>query len=233
MHSFNIPAEAIPFINLYSLKNDNDDFSMIRLCKTAIEKNFASITVDIKQTENVWKWLEASNVKLISSINMIENTMSPTLLFKNIKSSFESGADMVEIAMPLEFSNINEENIPNIMLEYLNVIEEAKNNRMVKVCMEMGYIPYISQVKLLLNLMQKYNTDIIKTSSSFYKDSFSTLNNLNLILDNINKINTKIDFLFDVNNCNQFVINDAYRLIQKSRFSLENSLIISYPIEFL
>lgn len=233
MQSFNIPEEIIPFINLYSLKNDTDDFSMIRLCKTAIEKNFLSITVDYSQVENVWKWIERSKVKLVSSINMIENTMSPTVLFKSIKSAFENGADMVEVAMPLEFSNINEENIPSIMIEYLNVIEEANNNRGVKVCMETGYIQYISQIKLLLKLIQKYNINVIKTASSFYKNSFSSLNHLNLILDNIKSINTKIDFLFDVNNSNNFIISDAFRLLQKSKISLENPLIISYPIEFL
>ncbi|MBD5398194.1 hypothetical protein HDR60_01650 [bacterium] len=233
MQSFIIPNEIIPFINLYSLKNDKDDFSMIRLCKTAIEKNFSSITVDMEQLENVWKWVETSNIKLCGSVNMIQNTMSPTVLFKSIKSVFENGADMAEVIMPLEFSNINEEQIPTIMLEYLNVIEEAKNNRVAKVCMETGYITYLSQIKLIIGLMQKYNIDIIKTASSFYKNAFSNLNHLNSILDNVNNINTKIDFLFDVKNSNKFIIDNAFRLLKKSRISLENPLIISYPIEFL
>lgn len=233
MQSFDIAEEIIPCINLYSLRKDTDDFSMIRLCKNAIEHNFQSITIDMAQIENVWPWCESSNVKLIGSINMIHNTMSPTILFKNIKSVFDNGADMVEVVMPLEFSNMNEDNVPAIMDEYLSVISEAKNFKEAKVCIETGYSRYLSQIKLCLNLIQKHNIDIIKTSSSFYLDKFSDISHLNLILDNIDKRNTKIDFLFDVKTSEKSIISDTYRLAKKSQIPADKSLIISYPIEFL
>ena len=233
MQFIDIAEEIIPCINLYSLRKDTDDFSMIRLCKTAIEHNFQSITIDMDKVENVWPWCESSNVKLIGSINMIHNTMSPTILFKNIKSVFDNGADMVEVVMPLEFSNMNEDNIPSIMNEYLSVIVEAKNFREAKVSIETGYCQYLSQIKLCIDLIQKHHIDIIKTSSSFYLNKFSDIAQLNLILDNIDKRNTKIDFLFDVKTCDKSIVSDAYRLAKKSKISANESLIISYPIEFL
>lgn len=232
MQSFIIPQEVIPLINLYSLKKDNDDFSLIRLCKTAIEKNFASITVDMNFVGNVWKWIEHSNVKLVASINMITNMLSPTELFQNIKSVFENGADMVEIVMPLLFSNIDEEKPSDIIKEYLDIITEAKSFKQAKITFETGFIPYVSQIKYLTQLIQKHNIDIIKTASSFYEKA-STINHFNLILNNIKNINTKIDFLFDVKSCNKFIISDAYRLVEKSPISERKPLIVSYPIECL
>ena len=232
MQNFIIPEENLKNINLYSIKKDNDDFSLIRLCKTAIEKGFGSITVDMNYISNAWKWIERSDVKLVAYINMIEKELSPIELFKSIKYVFENGADMVEVIMPLEFSNIDEENVSKLMIEYLDIITEAKSFKEAKVCIETGFSPYLSQIRFLTKLLQKFNIDFIKTASSFYNKA-SNINHLNLILNNIKNINTKIDFLFDVKRCNKFIINNAFRLVEKSQFIKENPLIISYPIEYL
>ncbi len=231
MLSFNVDKNVSHHINLYSNQNDNDDFSMIRLCKTAIEHKFNSISVDINQVENVWKWLEFSNVKLVGIINMLYKPLNTNDLFRVIKKTFESGADIVEVIMPLQFCDIDTENIPYIFKEYLNVISEAKAFNPIKITIETAYIPYISQINNLIDLISQYNIDYIKTSSSFYTKS-SSINHLNLFLKKNMIKNYNIDFLFDYNSSYPLIINDAFRLAKNYNIPSIDNFIISCPIQF-
>ena len=70
MQDFFLRPEYFKYINLFSGVRDFDDFALIKLCKTAVDNQLGSISVPDKYVENVWKWLELSDVLLNAVINV-------------------------------------------------------------------------------------------------------------------------------------------------------------------
>lgn len=235
MQSFIISEKNLAFINLYSLKEDKDDLSLVNLCKTAIDKHFGFITVDGAVVENVWKWIEFKDIKLIGSVNMMHQMLTPVKLFQTIKHILNSGADGVEVIFPPYFFDIDMQKIPQEVCDYLTSISEAKSSKTVKITFESGYIGNIGCLKQIVTLLSQYNIDMVKTSSGFYTSS-STIQHLNAILNQASLQNIGVDFSFDISKSNKFVVDDAFRLAKmllKQRQNSNNIFLVSYPLELV
>lgn len=232
MLSIIIPDNLSSHINLYSSKNEADDFSMIKLCKLAIEHHFSSITIPFSQVDNVWKWLEFSNISLIGYINMFNNPLKPNDLFRIIKKNIENGADMTEVILPLYSFDLNLDKSNSILYQYLDVIHEAKVFSPIKIVLETGYIDSIAQINKLIDLFSSFQFDYIKTSSSFHS-KYSSLNHLFLFLKHNLYQNFNIDFLFNPNSNNPFIIQDAFRLAENLNIPSLDNLIFSIPFSII
>ena len=213
MQDFFLNSDIYKYINLYSLYRDDDEFLLLKLCKTAVDNNVKSISVLESQVENVWKWLELSDVKLNGIINNFNGLLSVEKTFQKIKNIFNSGADMVEVFLPPAFFDIDIENIPAYVDEYLLAIAEAKGIKNVKVSFESSFVKYSSDLKAIVYLLSKYQIDVIKTASGLYSSN-SMLNHLNAILEEAKSSNVQVDFLFDLLKNDKFIIDDSIRLAQ-------------------
>lgn len=220
MQELFLNPDNFKYINLYSSYPIIDEFVQLKLCKTVIDNNLGAITVPDSQVENVWKWLDLSNKQLNAVINNFDGKLSVGDVFRKIKSVFNCGANLVEVILPPFFFDIDIENIPSCVDEYLSAINEAKGIRNVKVSLESSFIKNSYDLKGIVYLLSKYKIDFVKTASGLYTSS-STLPHLNAILEEAKSANVKVDFLFDENLSDTFVIDDAVRLAQ-SIFGEEN-----------
>ena len=211
MQEIFLSSQLFSFINLYSSLKEFDDFSLIKLCKTAVDNQVGSISVEEKYVENVWKWLELSDVKLSAVINNFSDNLSVDLLFKKIKNVVSKGADIVEVFLSPLFFDIDFNNTPTSVDEYLLAMVEAKGVKKLKVSIESAFLKYPSKFKEVVSFLSKYDIDFIKTSSGLYS-SASTINHLNAILEEALSTDIGIDFLYDRNSTGKFIVDDAYRL---------------------
>lgn len=213
MQEIFLNPEFFKYINLYSSYPIIDEFMQLKLCKTVVDNNLGAVTVPDTQVENVWKWLDLSNKQLNAVINNFTGKLSVGEVFRKIKSVFNCGANAVEIILPPFFFDIDVENIPSLVDEYLSAISEAKGFKEVKVSLESSFIKNSYDLKGIVYLFSKYQIDFVKTASGLYSSS-STLPHLNAILEEAKSSNVKVDFLFDSNLSDSFVIDDAVRLAQ-------------------
>ena len=200
------------YVNLYANLKDFDDFALISLCKTAVDNQVESISVKDEYVENVWKWLELSDVSLNSIINNFDGSITLDEMFRRIKTSCNRGADAIEVFLPPFFFDVDIENIPAEMDEYLLAISEAKGVKKVKVSCESSFLKHPSNLKAIVYLLSKYKIDYLKTASGLYSEN-SSINHLNAILEEAKSSTALgIDFLFDNHLSNAFVIDDSIRL---------------------
>lgn len=232
MQDFFLKPEYFKYINLFSGVRDFDDFALIKLCKTAVDNQLGSISVSDKYVENVWKWLELSDVLLNAVINNFNGKISIDDIFKSIKSLFNRGADLVEVILPPLFFDVDIENIPQQLDEYLLAISEAKGVKKVKLSIESSFIKHSSALKGLVYLFSEYKIDYLKTASGLYSLN-SDINQLNAILEEAKSSDVGVDFMFDRTSQNKFIIDDAFRLanfilgsdsVDEKKFSVSCSL---------
>ena len=211
MQDYILNRENFGMLNLYSEGNEFDDFSLINLCKVAVDNGVKSISVPEENVNSVWEWLELSDVKLCAIVNNFSGNMTVEDIFRKIKSVVNNGADVVEIFMPPETFNVDIENITPKLDETLCAIAEAKGIRKAKISMESSFIKNCSMLKGAIYLLSKYKIDILKTASGrFIKNS--TLEQLNAILEEAKSSRISVDFMPNLDGENKFIIDDSYRL---------------------
>ena len=212
MQELFLKPDDFRYVNLYANLKEFDDFALIGLCKTAVDNQVGSISVKDDYVENVWKWLELSDVSINAIINNFDGNMSLDEVFKRIKISCNRGADVIEVFVPPFFFDVDVENIPSKMDECLLAISEAKGVKKVKISCESSFLRYPSSLKGIVYLLSKYKIDYLKTASGLYSAN-STINHLNAVLEEAKSINKfGVDFLFDNHSSNGFVIDDSIRL---------------------
>ena len=212
MQELFLKPEDFKHINLYANLKEFDDFALIGLCKTAVDNCVGSISVKDEFVENVWKWLELSDVKISSVVNNFDGKMSLDEMFRRVKSSCNKGADMIEVFMPPYFFDVDIENIPLKVDEYLNAISEAKGVKKIKISIESSFFRYPSLLKGIVYLFSQYGIDYVKTASGLYTAN-STINSLNAILEEAKSYDDMgVDFLFDNYLSDGFVIDNSLRL---------------------
>lgn len=198
-------------VNLYSRGKEFDDFSLINLCKIAVDNQVKSISVPAKNVDNVWEWLELSDVELCAVIDNFSGEQSEEDMFRRVKSVVNNGADIVEILLPPETFNVDVENIPPKLDDVLCAITEAKGIKKVKFSIESGFIRNCSMLKGVVYLLSKYKVDMVKTASGKWLEN-STIEQLNTILEEAKSSQVGVDFMVDLNKGNKFVMDDACRL---------------------
>ena len=211
MRDYILTQEFWNMVNLYSKGVEFDDFSLINLCKMAVDNQVQSISVPAENVDNVWEWLELSDVELCAVINNFSGEHSVEEIFRKIKTVVNKGADVVEVLLPPETFNVDVENIPPKLDENLCAITEAKGVKKVKVSMESGFIRNCSVLKGVVYLLSKYKIDMVKTASGRWMEN-STIEQLNTILEEAKSSRVGVDFMVDMDKGNKFVMDDACRL---------------------
>lgn len=212
MQELFLKPDDFKYVNLYANLKDFDDFALIGLCKTAVDNQVGSISVKDDYVENVWKWLELSDVSINAIINNFDGNMSLNDVFRKIKTACNKGADAIEVFVPPFFFDVDVENIPSKMDECLQAISEAKGVKKIKISCETSFLKYPSSLKGVVYLLSKYKIDYLKTASGLYSAN-SSITHLNAILEEEKSVNSLgVDFLFDNHLANAFVIDDSIRL---------------------
>ena len=156
MQELFLKPDDFKYVNLYANLKDFDDFALIGLCKTAVDNQVGSISVKDDYVENVWKWLELSDVSINAIINNFDGNMSLNDVFRKIKTACNKGADAIEVFVPPFFFDVDVENIPSKMDECLQAISEAKGVKKVKISCETSFLKYPSSLKGVVYLLSKY-----------------------------------------------------------------------------
>ena len=212
MQELFLKPEDFKCVNLYANLKEFDDFALISLCKTAVDNQVGSISVKDEYVENVWKWLELSDVSINSIVNNFDGEMSLNDLFLRIKNSCNMGANVVEVFLPPYFFDVDVENIPVKVDEYLCAISEAKGVKKIKISCESSFFKYPSLLKKIVYLLSRYDIDYLKTASGLYPKN-STISQLNAILEEVKGVEQLgVDFLFDNYLSDGFVIDNSIRL---------------------
>lgn len=215
MSGFYLDKSCFKYVNLCLDLNGFDDTSLISVCKAAVDSNLYSVTVPFDKVSNVWAWLEHSDVKIISVCNNFYGKYSLEQLYKNIKESFLLGADIVDVILPPVMFDLKNDSLLPLVDEYLKAIVGAKTSKskLIQVSIESSFISNISIIVKVVELFEKYGIDIIKTSSGLYLPS-SDLKYLYVILETIQGKNIGVNFLFDGNSKDKFILDDVARLYQ-------------------
>ncbi len=215
MSDYFLNKKYFKYLNLYCSSKAINDFEWIELCKTVVDNQVGYISVPFEKVENTWNWLELSDVNLCGVINNFDGKISVVELFNKIKKTFNSGADIVEIIFPPYFFDVDVENIPSVVDDYLSAIEQAKGNKKVKVTCETGFLKLPNSIKGIVYLFSLYHIDIMKTASGLYSVN-SSIADLNAALEEARsaEFNISTDFLFNPALSDKYVLDDACRLAE-------------------
>ena len=213
MQDFILNRDFWSSVNLFSETRKFDDFSLISLCKMAVDNRVFSVSVPAENVDSVWEWLELSDVKLCAVINNYMGKMSVEDMFRRIKAVVNNGADIVEVALPKETFDVDVENIPPQLDDMLCAISEAKGVKKIKVTMETAWMKNSSKLKGVIYLLSKYKVDIVKTASGNWEEN-SRLEHLNAILEEAKSSGLAVDFIPELymDKSNKFIFDDAGRL---------------------
>ncbi len=211
-------------INLYIPSYNIEDGELFRLYTTAEQNNLYSVSVPFEKTSAVWNALNLSSVKLNAVINNFMGKLTLEQIYQGTRNSYNQGADSVEIIMPIKMFNFfdcrvgkesfQEPKLTQEFNEFLSAMTEMrqKRNKEMKLVIEAAFLKNTYKLQFFVNLFDKLHIDIIKTASGFY-NSNSTITDFYIILKEAINKNIKIDFCVD--DTQEFIIRDSFRLYDK------------------
>lgn len=224
MNSLYLKEKYFKNINLYIPSYNIEDGELFRLYTTAEQNKLYSVTVPFEKTSAVWNALDMSGVKINSVVNNFMGNLTLEQVYQSVKNSYKQGADSVEIIMPVKLFNFfttrigvtkNKQPQPTGEFnEFLSAMTEIRNSRTkeMKLVIETAFLKNTYKLQFFVNLFDNARIDTIKTASGFY-NSNSTITDFYVMLkEGINK-NIKIDFCID--NKDEFIIKNTFRLYDK------------------
>ena len=147
------------------LKPDATKGDIIKLCKQAVEYNFASVCINPVYVSLVSKLLKGTTVKVCTVIGFPLGANTPEVKAFETRNAIENGAQ--EIDMVINIGALKSGNYEFVKKDMTAVVKVAKERNVVtKVILECGLLTDEEKVTAC-KLAKKTGADFVKTSTGF------------------------------------------------------------------
>ncbi|WP_100066167.1 deoxyribose-phosphate aldolase [Miniphocaeibacter massiliensis] len=156
--------ELNKYIDHTNLKADATEEEIDRLCKEAIEYDFASVCVNGSYVKLAYEKLNNTNVEVCTVIGFPLGAMTTESKVFETKNAIQNGAR--EIDMVINIGKIKSRKYPYVKDEIREIVEASKDRALVKVIIETCLLTEEEKVKVC-ELAMEAGADFVKTSTGF------------------------------------------------------------------
>ena len=146
------------------LKADATEDMIEKLCKEALEYNFAAVCVNPYYVKKAKKFLNGSNVKVATVIGFPLGANTKEVKAFETKKAIEDGAD--EIDMVINIGALKNKEYDVVKNDINAVVKAANGKAIVKVIIETCLLTKEEKIKACL-LSKEAGADYVKTSTGF------------------------------------------------------------------
>ncbi|RTE08491.1 deoxyribose-phosphate aldolase [Paenibacillus whitsoniae] len=156
--------EIASYIDHTLLKADASTEAILKLCAEAAEHQFFSVCVNSQFVETAAKALEGTGVKVAAVVGFpLGASLSEVKAFEAAEA-VESGASEIDTVLPIGL--LMEGNYDAVRSDIQQVVEAVKDQAIVKVIMETGFLTEEQKVKAC-RLSEEAGAHFVKTSTGF------------------------------------------------------------------
>lgn len=146
------------------LKQDATSEEIKKLCKEALEYNFASVCVNPTNVELAAKILNGSLVKVCTVIGFPLGTNTTKIKVLEAKDAVENGA--TEVDMVINIGRLKDKDYDYVKKDIEAVVNEVKGKALIKVIIETCLLTDEEKV-IACKLASEAKADFVKTSTGF------------------------------------------------------------------
>ena len=146
------------------LKPEADKASIEKLCKEALEYNFASVCINPTNVELAAKLLKGSEVKVCTVIGFPLGANTMEVKAFETKDAIAKGAD--EVDMVINIGRLKDKDYEYVEKDIKAVVDAADKKALTKVIIETCLLTEEEKVKAC-ELAKKAVADFVKTSTGF------------------------------------------------------------------
>ena len=146
------------------LKPEADKASIEKLCKEALEYNFASVCINPTNVELAAKLLKGSEVKVCTVIGFPLGANTMEVKAFETKDAIAKGAD--EVDMVINIGRLKDKDYEYVEKDIKAVVDAADKKAVTKVIIETCLLTEEEKVKAC-ELAKKAGADFVKTSTGF------------------------------------------------------------------
>ena len=146
------------------LKPEADKASIEKLCKEALEYNFASVCINPTNVELAAKVLKGSEVKVCTVIGFPLGANTMEVKAFETKDAIAKGAD--EVDMVINIGRLKDKDYEYVEKDIKAVVDAADKKALTKVIIETCLLTEEEKVKAC-ELAKKAGADFVKTSTGF------------------------------------------------------------------
>ena len=146
------------------LKPEADKASIEKICKEALEYNFASVCINPTNVELAAKLLKGSEVKVCTVIGFPLGANTMEVKAFETKDAIAKGAD--EVDMVINIGRLKDKDYEYVEKDIKAVVDAADKKALTKVIIETCLLTEEEKVKAC-ELAKKAGADFVKTSTGF------------------------------------------------------------------
>lgn len=146
------------------LKQDATSEEIKKLCKEALEYNFASVCVNPTNVELAAKILNGSLVKVCTVIGFPLGANTTKIKVLEVKDAVENGA--TEVDMVINIGRLKDKDYDYVKKDIEAVVNEVKGKALIKVIIETCLLTDEEKV-IACKLASEAKADFVKTSTGF------------------------------------------------------------------
>lgn len=146
------------------LKQDATSEEIKKLCKEALEYNFASVCVNPTNVELAAKILNGSLVKVCTVIGFPLGANTTKIKVLEAKDAIENGA--TEVDMVINIGRLKDKDYDYVKKDIEAVVNEVKGKALIKVIIEICLLADEEKV-IACKLASEAKADFVKTSTGF------------------------------------------------------------------
>lgn len=187
-----LAQKIISCLDLTSLNINDNENNISQLCKKAVTPygNVAAICVYQKFISLVQKFLDGTDIKIATVVNFPEGGTDIKNINTEIKKAVAFGADEIDAVFPYQKFLEGNTDICRYFMD--NVVNNA-NGKKIKIIMESGAFPHVSQLKEACGLCLEYDINFLKTSTGKTEVS-ATPDTANAMLEVIHETPRNVGF---------------------------------------
>lgn len=156
--------ELAKMIDHTLLKPEATEEQIEKLCKEALEYNFASVCINPSNIELAAKILNGSSVKVCTVIGFPLGANTTKVKAFEAKDAIENGA--TEVDMVINIGKLKEKNYEYVKKDIEAVVNEAKGKALTKVIIETCLLTDEEKV-IACKIAKEAKADFVKTSTGF------------------------------------------------------------------
>ena len=157
-------AQIAKMIDHTILKAEATEKEVIKLCKEAVEYNFASVCVNPAMVSVAANVLEGTDVDVCTVIGFPLGANTTEVKAFETADAIAKGA--TEVDMVINVGKLKERNLEYVKNDIKAVVDAANKEALVKVIIETCYLTD-EEKKIACELAVKAGTDYVKTSTGF------------------------------------------------------------------
>ena len=157
-------AQIAKMIDHTILKPEATEKEILKLCKEAVEYNFASVCINPSMVPVAATALEGTNVEVCTVIGFPLGATTTEVKAFETKDVIEKGA--TEVDMVINVGKLKERDLEYVKNDIKAVVEAAKNKALTKVIIETCLLTDEEKV-IASQLSKEAGADFVKTSTGF------------------------------------------------------------------